>query len=162
MTDTPTTPPATERPRMELVYVGVQTYQGKKLYIWNEIIRNGPGVMPSLGMARQFAKSLVACTPGAIYKFAYERKGTATSFFYDEKNREYIGGWWDKDQVIEWTAASRANDRAILAAAQEKKEVTKRLDLDVLEPFHRAYEKSSYAARAGLLTLIIEYIIKGR
>lgn len=69
-----------------------------------------------------------------------------------------VGRWPHEDQVIQWQAASNAAELEIAEESKAAKDVRRRLDLEALEPFVRAYRMATPRQRTYILAEIVKAI----
>ena len=143
------------------VYLGmVNGSKGERLYAW-AVVPNGPflnqlPVLAEDATTRLFSKRLARCAPGSVFKFEVSHEEEKAIVHGDGT---YEGPWFHREQVISWSARSRAVDAEISARAKQKRDMNQDQLLDALQPIQLAYRRmKNRRQRAHLLAQIIEYI----
>lgn len=154
-----------EKIQIHLLYIGRTTNAKKEIvHHWEDVdlvTNDGRSFnFDKLEGSRMYGgRNLIAgAIPGTIitidcYK---ENKGTVLP-----KSSQIVDSWKNKDDVQEWYVSDRIRTEAIKMARDAKNAIKKKLPLDNLQPFRKAYRKAGgNRQRAQLLAWVIEEIAR--
>lgn len=101
-------------------------------------------------------KSIKCHLPGTVYQIEAHEGGKT---IYPGTAR-FVGPWKHEAQRLKWQMVHRAFLNEQQAKAIEKKESTKNLLAEALEPVKELYHRLPHARRQGLLAAVLYYITK--
>lgn len=160
--------PETRTP-IRMLYIGVE--KGAKtlrVYKWVKLhnISNDGSSLPKSALQtapcynanskkRGAGANLAAATIGDIYQFDSADDGSIFN-----KSGKFIELWKNKDDIVEWQTAHRAEDLAIdeIVAENKHKKLFTDYDLKQLEPIRTAYRKANWRNKTLILSSVIRYI----
>lgn len=162
----------TAKPRTRVVYVYVGMLQksphahlpaedrAEVLHLYYEVDTTEPDGWSYVRDAEQvvkqglYNKEISHGTPGTVCSFESNEEGTSVY----PNTRQYMGRWRVEADVAQWQAANDAVRRVIETARAEARGLTERPDLELLEPFRRAYAEASGPARVQIIARIAAYV----
>ena len=77
------------------------------------------------------------------------------------KTEKWERPWDDTAQRVAWEAQARAFDAGQVAARQRKREETRNMIAETLEPLRAAYRKTNFQNRTALAALVLYYLEHG-
>jgi hypothetical protein len=149
------------RVKMTMVFIGrVKTKQDHRAWLYHDVDmdnNNGDNLSMTYESSRTYLKKniLGSITPGSII----EIMGTTDKKTVFPNTAKIVGLWKNDDDVKLWTANHRAVEMDIEVNQRAIKEIKKKLPLNSLEGFRRAYQNALNCRRkAHILSMVIEAI----
>lgn len=141
----------TPKPRIVLVCTGkIHLNAGGVALVFREVTEDGRA-----GPERVYnRKNLERIRVGAVYDVEVNPE-VPTQIFVDTLRWLRL---WDKSEAALWQLAADAFDTCELAARQERKENSRKLPVEILEPIRKLYWATNAAGRLAIEIRVLAYL----
>lgn len=143
-----------------LVYIGVRANKNKLVQCFYKVLLGGTHE----GDRRAYTKLKNLGRPGGVYSYELDAEDESSIYPATQK---YIRFWGSEEgspeeaETVEWQALHDAANIADRARKRQKKETSRNLIQERLEPIRAAYHKSVGWERKALIAEVVAYITRG-